>query len=124
MKPVPSSRVFRLWSTSEPAGSCASAVIKAGWSSPRDIPKLRSRSASGSMRSMRRAPPTTFTCAVLGTVLNSRASTSPKARSCPGVWFSPCSVSVRKGTSSMVSSFTTGFMAPVGSTSLLDISSW
>jgi hypothetical protein len=79
---------------------------------------------SGSMRTVRRAPPITRTCAVSGISASSRANSSPSLRNCPGVCCSPCSVSVRNGTSSMVSRRTIGVRAPVGMSSGWAASSW
>jgi len=82
------------------------------------------RSGSGSTRTIRRAPPTTFAWAALGMVESSLPSTSPTLRNWPGVCSGPCRVNTMKGTSSMVCSLTMGFMAPCGSISGLVASSW
>ncbi len=110
--------------TSVPAGSCAWASWSAGSSSAMETPRLRSRSGSGSMRTTRRAPPSTRTWAVAGTLAISRATSSDSLRSSPAGIASPCRVRVRKGTSSMVRSRTTGSMAPGGSSSGWARKSW
>ncbi len=112
-------------STSAPAGSWAWAPWIAWATSPMETDRARSRSGSGSMRTVRRAPPSTWTPAVRGTSASSRATSSPSLRSSPaGSASAACSVSVRNGTSSMVSARTMGRIAVGGRTSGCAASSW
>ena len=123
--PSPPPRRAGFASTSAPAGSCACAAAQRGI-------ELREREAVGCAalgigldahqaraRRRGRAP---APCS--GTSESSRATSSAILRSSPAGRSPPWSVSVRKGTSSMVRRRTSGFSAPAGSSSGWPPSSW